>query len=349
MKTKKVALLVIFLVVLLASLSVIVERGESAEKPVLALKDTYNWKMTSFFPSGVKENLALKDFIDIIGKRTDGKVKISLYEGTLGAVTDHWDMLKNNAVQLAFLAESYSGAARMPVGTLSNLCFEVNDLATEQRVYSEWMKAGYLKELTDNMKVAFIKPPYPQTLFTSKKKVTKLEDFKGMKIRSSAALQGQAVTALGAAGVSMPGGEMYMGLQTGVLDGVITGVDNVVDRKLYEPAKFGLKLPIHNGIWVLGINKEVWNGLPKDLQALIDEVAQDVADRDLKKRISEENGYWDTLRQKGMEVYAIGPDELARWKKAVSNVDDKYVQEWSAKGYPVKQALELMRKIAAQK
>jgi TRAP-type transport system periplasmic protein len=350
MKASKGLLIVVSLIVFIGSLSLLIGMANSAEKspPVVSLSKTYNWKMTAFFPSGHNENKQLLQFIDTLNKRTNGAVKISLYESTLGAPTDHWDMLKNNAVQLAFLAEGYS-VGRMPVGSLLNLPFEFTNMADMYRTYAEWMKAGYLKEMTDNFKPLFYKPTMFQHFFFRNKKVTTLEGLKGLKVRALSGLQGQAISALGATGVSMPGGELYMGLSTGVIDATVTGIDNVIDRKFYEVAKFGLQVPVYSGIWIVAMNKETWNSLPKELQALIEEIGQEIQAADQKRTMDAEKVYWEMARKGGMEVYNISPDEVKRWKKATEVVDDKYIADWSAKGYPVKEALAMMRKIAGQK
>jgi len=44
-----------------------------------------------------------------------------------------------------------------------------------------------------------------------------------------------------------------------------------------------------------------------------------------------------------MEIYTIDPEEQARWKKATSEIANEYVNEWSAKGYPVKEAYAIMK------
>jgi TRAP-type C4-dicarboxylate transport system substrate-binding protein len=331
------------------SIYVTVEKAHCAEKArVLALSQTYHWKMTAWFPAGHNENRHLIQFIDTMKQRTDGKVNITIYEGTLGAPGDHWDMLKGNATQLAFLAEGYS-VGRMPVGTLFNLPFEFTNYEDMYRIYGEWMKAGYLKEMTDNFKVLSFKPTLFQQLFLRNKKVTTLEGLKGLKVRALSGLQGQTIAALGATGVSMSGGETYMGLQTGVIDGTVTGIDNVVDRKFFEVCKYALQMPIYSGIWVVSMNKETWNSLPKELQTLIDEVSEEVGAAEKKRTLEADNAYWEITRKAGVEVYTIGPEEQARWKKATAGVADKYVQDWAAKGYPVREALEMMRKISSKK
>ena len=103
MKSKRLSLCVasVCLVLVFVSIYVAVEKADCAERArVLALSQTYHWKMTAWFPAGHNENRHLIQFIDTMKQRTDGKVNITIYEGTLGAPGDHWDMLKGNAIQL---------------------------------------------------------------------------------------------------------------------------------------------------------------------------------------------------------------------------------------------------------
>lgn len=319
----------------------------TAAETTLALSKTYRWKMTSFFPGGHPHNKALHEFVEALDRRTGGGVKVTIYESTLGAPGDHWDMLKGNAVQLAFLAEGYAGN-KMPVASLANLPFETVDMNTLMDVFNGWMRAGYLKEVTDNFHVLFYKPTPYQSLVTARKKVTSLADFKGLKIRALGGLQGQAITALGASGVSMPGSEIYMALQTHVVDGTITGPDFVLATKLYEPCKYALRVPVYSGMWVAAMNKETWEGLPKELQALIDEVGREIGAADFKRQVEGERTIWDSVRKAGVEVYTIPAEERARWKAATADVAERYVREWAGKGAPVKEALEMMRRLAAR-
>jgi TRAP-type C4-dicarboxylate transport system substrate-binding protein len=280
--------------------------------------------------------------------RTDGKVKIALFEATLGAPTDQWDMLKNNAIQLAYLGEAYN-TGRMPISSILNLPFEVSDMASTVLVYEEWAKAGYLKEITDSFKLLGQTPVDLMQFFFRNKKVMTQADLKGLKIRTVSALHGRIVTTLGAAGVSMPGGEMYMGLQTGIIDGIITGIGGFNDRKLYETCKYGMEYPIAAGIFVLAMNKETWEGLPSELQNLMIEVGREVSAADVKRKVDMEKGQWDIARKAGVTIYTISPEEKARWKKAVSDVDDKYTAEIIARGYPAREAVNIMRKVAGKK
>jgi TRAP-type transport system periplasmic protein len=339
----------LFSVLLIFAVSLMATAGDCADKgPSVSLTQTYNWKMTSTFPKGMSKNKPLLEFISALRERTEGKVKITIYEGTLGAPADQWDMVKDNTIQISLLADGYN-PGRMPVTSLFYLPFELSDMESIARIYEDWFKAGYLRELTDHFKVLWLMPTNLQHLFLAKKKVTSLADLKGLKVRSVSGIAGQTITALGATGVSIPGGETYLALQTGVIDGTITGADNVVERKLFEPCKYALYLPMFAGTFAVAMNKETWNSLPKDLQTLIDQVSREIRDSDLRREIGMEKGMWEAIKKAGVTVYTISPEEQARWKKATETADDKYLQEWSAKGYPVKEALVVMRKAISAK
>jgi TRAP-type C4-dicarboxylate transport system substrate-binding protein len=316
----------------------------AAGNAVSAESARYNWKMTSFFPSGMAMNRPIVEFARTVEQRSNGAIKITLYEGTLGAPGDHWDMLKSNAIQIAYTGEAHN-PGRLPVVGLTNLPFEFPNIVSQGMVANEWLKAGYLKELTDNFKVVGFLPLTLQNMFLSKKKVTVLSDLRGLKIRSASGAQGRVVSALGGTGVSMPGGETYMALQTGVIDGTVTGVDYFVDNKLYEVCRYAIQNPIYGGVFILIMNKEVWAGLPKDLQAIIDQTSQEVAAKSTRMLTDESDERWKVVRDKKVEVYGLAPVEQAQWQKATSTVADTYVQEWTAKGYPVKEALSMMRKV----
>ncbi|HEX2965537.1 MAG TPA: TRAP transporter substrate-binding protein DctP, partial [Syntrophorhabdaceae bacterium] len=275
-----------------------------------------------------------------------GKVKISLYEGTLGAPADAWDMVKNNAVQFTFTSDA-NNAGRMPILAMASLPLTYPSTKALWLTANEWLKAGYLKELTDNFKVIYFYGTSPLSLFLGNKKVVSANDLKGLKIRCGGAVQCQSVAALGASGVNMPFGELYMAIQTRMIDGAISGVDIMYDRKFYEVTKYVPKQPLYFGIYTLLMNKETWNDLPPELQKLIDQTAKEISTAEVDRRMREEQSSWDAYGKK-TEVYSLSSAEVAKLSQALEGITDKYVKDASAKGYPAKEALELARKVVGR-
>lgn len=304
---------------------------------------TYHWKMTSFFSAGRPQNDILKKFIGMVEERTNNTITIKLFESTLGQPTDHWDMIKNGVFDLGYIADGYT-LGKMPVGCLFNLPFQVTDIGTLYEVYGEWLEAGYLKEITDYFEILFYRPTPFMHLFLKDKKVLTLEDIQKMKIRAIQGMQGKTVSALGASPVSLPGPDTYMSMATGVIDGTITGPDYVMATKLYEVVKYGLKMPVYAGLWIGVVNNEVWRNLPEDLQNIIKKVSREIAQTDRQQAEANDKAAWEDLANKTkVEIYTISPEEQARWKNKTKQIAVDYLEEYSNKGYPVKEAYKMLQ------
>jgi TRAP-type transport system periplasmic protein len=302
---------------------------------------TYNWKMVLARPSGAMPNIPFIEFANEVQKRSNGRIKITAYEATLGSPGDFWDMVKNNVVQLAVNGEGYS-PGRMPLTTVIGLPFEIEGAQLCDSILTKLFSSGKLPELSDNFKVLFFVPTNPHMMFL-KKKVTKMEDFKGLKLAPVPGMGSLLVKALGASPNIVPGAERYMALQTGMIDGVITMVDDVVDRKFYEVAKYGIKVPLYNGTYILTMNLETYNALPNDLKTIITEVAKKAHDDEMKRNALYVDECWARLSKSGMEVYIIEPTELARWRKAASDIPEQWIA--NNPKVPARETLKLVRDI----
>lgn len=87
------------------------------------------------------------------------------------------------------------------------------------------------------------------------------EDFKGLRLRSTGALHGAMVEALGGGPTVMPAGEVYMAIQRGTIDGTVTAVTSAVERKWYEPSKYATFLPLSYSALPITVSKRFWNKL----------------------------------------------------------------------------------------
>ena len=96
-------------------------------------------------------------------------------------------------------------------------------------------------------------------------------DLEGLKIRVAGATAADVVTALGATPVQMPINQVYNALQTGLIDGVITGSSTLNDFKLDEVANsytFGANLGRLSFYAVM--TEGTYNGLSDAAKAALD-------------------------------------------------------------------------------
>ena len=168
-------------------------------------------------------------------------------------------------------------------------------------------------------------------VFIMKEKVIRTPaDLKGLKIRVAGATAGEVATAMGATPVQMPISQVYNSLQTGLIDGVITGASTLSDFKLDEvAASVTVGAPLGRLSFYAVMSQAVYDGLSADKQAAIDaasglalsesaEVAWNAtADAALAAaKASGEN-----------TIVELSADEVAAFAAALADVTDAYVAD----------------------
>ena len=152
----------------------------------------------------------------------------------------------------------------------------------------------------------------------TKKPVTKLEELKGMKIRSTGTVA-EIVEALGGTPVAMPMPETYDALQKGIAEGVMCPMEALQGWKLGEVIKsstqnYGSAYTI---AFFVVMNKDKWNSLSPDIQKIIEQVNEEW--------IVKHCATWDEIDKEGIEftqklgnkLVPFSKEEDAKWVKAV--------------------------------
>ncbi|MFC3851910.1 TRAP transporter substrate-binding protein [Salinispirillum marinum] len=111
----------------------------------------------------------------------------------------------------------------------------------------------------------------PNVFIMKDREVRSPEDLRGLKIRVSGAVAGEFVRTMGGTPVQMAAGEMYNALQTGLIDGIITGASAITDFKLDEVANsYTIGAPLGNILFYLVMNQRKYDSLSAEHRAIID-------------------------------------------------------------------------------
>jgi tripartite ATP-independent transporter DctP family solute receptor len=156
----------------------------------------------------------------------------------------------------------------------------------------------------------------------SKRAITKVEDMKGLKMRTPPdAVLVDIMQSLGAEAQQVKFAELYVALQQGVVDGQENPLVNIHASKLYEVQKH-LALTSHMfQMTPFLMSKRSWDRLSEaDRKAVTEAAAEATA---LQRRLSQEadDKLLAELKSKGVQVTT--PDKSA-FEKATANVDDKW-------------------------
>ncbi|MDY6881943.1 MAG: TRAP transporter substrate-binding protein [Thermodesulfobacteriota bacterium] len=269
---------------------------------------------------------------------SQGRLKVQWFHAeALGKAKDQYDIVLNGVADIALICWGYV-PGRWPLSMVSELPFAFPNATVGAEILWELYESHIHKE-HPNVKMLSSCISASDDLILVKKKVNKLEDMRGLKVRG-VGLQLEMIKAFGAVPLVIPIPDVYTGLQRGTMDAALLGGTDVMISKAWEVSKYVLQLGI--GPTGLGIfmNKDTYNKLPSDLQKIVDEQGL-VLQKSIGPGFDKFGAMGKGMCKKGgVEIYSLPPDEMNRWKKAVLPVWDKWVEDTEKRGLPGKAVMD---------
>lgn len=271
------------------------------------------WKMASSWPAGTQIQTASADyFAEMVNKTSGGRLEIKSYPaGKLIGAMEVLEAAKMGTIDVSHASPAY-WLGKMPAGAL----FGYLPFGMEAIPYLTWLYEGegmaLYQELYARYNFGLVVPcgilP-PEDLAWSNKTIDSLDDFKGMKFRTSG-YWGEILSSLGAAVVMMPAGDIYEALQRRVIDAGEFSIPSM-DRTLgfNEIAKYLLVPGIHQPSTILDIcvNKKSWEKLSPDLQEIVKMAAQATTLRMFTNTISKDIIALEFFKEKGVKINYLDP------------------------------------------
>jgi TRAP-type C4-dicarboxylate transport system substrate-binding protein len=296
-----------------------------------------------FFPPTHGQTKAAMDWAKEIEKRTDNKVQITVFPGgTLTKAPQCYSGVVKGISDLGFSLFAYT-RGRFPVMAAVDLPMGYPDGKTASRVAHEFAKTFNPKEL-DDVKVLYLHAHGPGLLHT-KKPVAKLEDLKGMKIRSTG-LSAKVVEALGGVPVAMPQGGTYEALQKGVVEGTFGPFEVLKGWKQAEVIKYTTECygVGYTTTFFIVMNLDKWNALPANVQKVFEEVSE--------KYVDIHGKVWDSTDAEGRKytlslgnkIISLSDEENAKWRKSAEPVINNFITNTPDGKMYVDKIRELMKK-----
>jgi TRAP-type C4-dicarboxylate transport system substrate-binding protein len=262
-----------------------------------------------------------------VAARTNGQVKIELVYGeALAKATEMPDGLRGGAFEMAMLCASYY-PGKLPLWTVLDLpMFTPDDVVVQGRV--QMAVAEHPAVLADfkkwNLRL-LVPTPLPQYQIMSKKRIAKVEDFKGVRVRVSGEMA-KVLEDYGAVKSLVPAPEVFPSLERGVIDAAtFPGTYAFVSYRLHEIAKYYVdRISLGSQPCFYGVSETAWAKLsPQHQQVMLDLREGALAEAARAYRAADEKNYPE-FKAKGVEVINFAPEERA---KLVANAD-KYWKAW---------------------
>lgn len=241
--------------------------------PAASAKDkVYKWRAQTYAVAGSVGYKALELALEDLKAMTNGRIDIRLYGvGSLVGAFDQLDAVGNGIFECGFNAPAYYAGKDPAFAALFSL-MNLWESTTDVKLWMYYFGGLELaRELYGKYDVYYVGPALVGAEpIMSKVPIRSLDDFKGLKIRTAGGLTSTLFTELGASPVKLPGGELYTGLDTGVVDAAeFVSLAENLDLGLNEVTEYVLYPSFHGQTATCDftVNQKRWDALPPDLKA----------------------------------------------------------------------------------
>lgn len=251
--------------------------GVCADAPPKAAAGRIALDMVTSFPKGTITAADSEHWANEINRRAKGELVLNWKGGPEAIPTfDQPEALRKGVFQVHHGVANYF-AGVVPGAEISDLSpFAQGQIKKSSELYlymvKMWEEKGF-RFLGEHLG-----PLNPAShFFFTNKRVNKLEDLAGQKIRVSPTTM-SLVQALRAEAITLPGAETYTATQRGVIDGLTWPIAiGAVQMGWHEVTKNVIEPGLYRGVWVMVVNLDTWKKLPKHVQDLMIDVTFDTS------------------------------------------------------------------------
>lgn len=265
-------------------------------------------------------------FKELVEKRSDGEIRVDIFDSSkFGNFDSVIQGLQTGLLQMG----SASGPNLAPFSDAFLIfdmpflfpSYEASDLITDGPIGQNAAKA---LEKTGIIGLGYIEIGF-RHVFNNQRPVEKLEDAEGLKIRASGSKAHVAtLQALGMNATPIAWGEVYTALQQKTVDGIDIDLNLAWFNNFPEVNK---NLTLVGSIYsphLVMISKMFYESLTPEQQILITEAFEEMKIFERNKIRENEKMIIEKMKESGVQIVELSPEERARWAEATKVVYEEY-------------------------
>jgi len=293
-------------------------------------------KYSNWLPVGqAMRTQVIEPWIAEVEKVTHGRVKIDTLPKVVGTVGAQFDVARDDQADLVVFVPSYT-ANRFDILEVLQLPF----MSDNPEKFAPVADRFYRQHLASYNELKGVHPlsvfvVSPGQLFTAKRQVKTVADFKGLKVRSPQSSANQALGLLGAVPVSKPVSEVYELLSSGVLDGTLMPAESMPAFKLSDLVSHGTIIPgaLYNTVLIIAMNDDKWKSLRQDDRDAIMKISGETFARNVGRAYAKGDlAAYDSLKKAGKTVESLSPAVLAEVKTILKPIEFEWMEKVKKKG-----------------
>ena len=294
--------------------------GQSAATQ--AQGEAIHWRLITTWPKNFPGlGLAPENFARMVREMSGGRLQIQVYgAGEIVPAFGVFDAVSRGVAQIGHGA-AYYWTGKVPAAVF----FTSVPFGLTAQEINGWIHYGGGLELWQEAYAPFNLVPLAggntgvQMAGWFNREIKSVKDLKGLKMRIPG-IGGEVLSRAGGTAVTLPGGELYTSLQTGVIDATEwVGPYNDLALGLHEVARYyyypGWQEP--GPMLEMIVNKSALEALPKDLQTVV-KVAARASNQDMLDEYTARNNHalQDMLKNHGVQLRRLPDDVIIALHKA---------------------------------
>ncbi len=245
-----------------------------------AVADQIVARMSGHWSPTHQSSIHSQMFADEVTKRSDGRLKIEYYPSKqLFGIREVLGAITSGAVELGGVVGVVSFP---PINKNFNVASYPGLFASYEQQRGFFLNSGKGQEIwgditrKSNSQLIMYNPVGPVMTFSSARELTGIDVMEGLKARRLLKSELPMWKALGANAVSLPTGEVYTSLQTGMIDTINSPPGSIEAYSWWEYLAYGQKPYQYFADAYIMANRDWMNSLPDDLQELVLTVGAEV-------------------------------------------------------------------------
>ncbi len=295
-------------------------------------QQVYKWKMVTTWPKNFPGlGMAAENFAVMVDKMSGGRLQVKVYGASqLVPAMEVFDAVSQGTAEMGHSA-AYYWKGKTPTSAL----FTTIPFGLNAQEMNSWLHYGGGLALWRELYEPFNLVPLAagntgvQMAGWFNREINTLDDLKGLKMRIPG-LGGEVMSRVGVEAVNIPGGELYTSMQTGVIDATEwVGPYNDLAFGFHQVAKYYYYPGWHEPgpTLELIVNKQAYESLPADLQAIVEGAARAVNQDMLDDYTARNNAALNELvNTHGVELRQLPDEVLAE----LNRVTDQVLEELAA-------------------
>ena len=270
-----------------------------------------------------------KVFKPQVEKGSKGAITVDVYHsGTLGNEGDLWNGVRNGTIEVAVVGTPMN--QEYSTMMISDWPFLYRDLAHAKKVWTSSIADEINAEFHQKFPTVYMLGwgPNSARTFTSNKKLTSVDDFKGQKFRMpSNPIHVGIAQNLGASAQVIPLGELFSALETNVVDGQDNGMVTVISEAFYEVQKYLYETNHIIATLEILVNAPFFDKLAAEHQKVIRDAARATTAKAWDDYIASVDKDRQFLKEKGVTVTACSAADQQRIIEMIKPLTDKLYAE----------------------